>query len=75
MYSGNSWRMAWLLLLPAVNYVKGLWSSWREGQGAWCFVFPHFLVLVALLVRFGCMFVSGVCPAWLVDILTSHSVG
>jgi len=32
VYSGNDWKLGWVLLLPAVNYVKGMWAQWREGR-------------------------------------------
>lgn len=31
VFSGNSYKPAWLLLVPAVNYLRGLWQSWRQG--------------------------------------------
>lgn len=33
VFSCKDYKFAWLLLLPAWNYVKGLWSSWRANAG------------------------------------------
>ncbi len=44
IFSGNSYKPAWLLLLPAWTYVKGLWQSWRQRAGGGC-DHTHTLVL------------------------------
>ncbi len=33
IFAGNHYGPAWLLLLPAFNYVKNLVLSWRQGGG------------------------------------------
>jgi hypothetical protein len=38
VFSGRDYKLAWLLLLPAWNFLKGIWRSWRErhqAAGGW----------------------------------------
>jgi len=32
LFSCKDYRLAWLLVLPAVNWVKGKWQQWREAR-------------------------------------------
>ena len=33
LFCMRDYRLGWLLLLPAVNYVRGKWAAWRAGGG------------------------------------------